>query len=133
MDDGRSGRRIDVMERRMEAWEARFDAAVGSLTAHISRLGERMGVEFSAIRGEMRAGDEALRGELADLRSETRAGHDALRGDLRSEIRAGDEALRGELADLRADMHIGDDETRHLMRVLHEDVIERIARLGEDR
>jgi hypothetical protein len=41
-------------------------------------------------------------------------------------MRAGHEALR-------AEMLAGDEETRRLMRVLHENVIERIATLGEGR
>jgi hypothetical protein len=126
MDGSRFGHRVDVMEQRMDAWETRFDAAVGSLTAQISQLGEQIGSELPAIRGEIRAGDEALREELSEA---IRAADEALR----QEMRAGHEVVRGEFADLRADMHIGADETRHLMRVLHEDVIERIARLGEDR
>jgi hypothetical protein len=43
---------------------------------------------------------------------------------LRDEIRAVDEEIR---ADLRAEIRAGDEETRRFMRVLHEDVIARIA------
>ena len=53
-------------------------------------------------------------------------------------------ALESQIVQLRAEMHdefsairqemrAGDEETRTLMRVLHEDVINRIALLGEGR
>ena len=64
----------------MDGWEERFDSAVGSLDVKISRLGERIEMEISAVRSEIRAGDE---------------------------------------------------ETRRRMRLLHEDIIDRIARIGE--
>ena len=44
--------------------------------------------------------------------------------DLRIEMRQGFAALRGEIKSTN-------DETRQFMRVLHEDLIERIKRLGE--
>ena len=43
---------------------------------------------------------------------------------LRQEMRDGFSAVRQEIRE-------GDEETRSYMRVLHEDVIERIARIGE--
>jgi hypothetical protein len=46
---------------------------------------------------------------------------------LREEIRAGDEETRRVL---REEIRGGNEETRQFMRVLHEDVIERIRLLG---
>ncbi len=97
----------------MDGWEERFDTAVGSLDMKIYRLGERIEMQGSAIRSEIRAVDETLRTEIR-----------AVDETLRAEIRAGDETLR---AEIRA----GDEETRRLMRILHEDLIDRIARIGE--
>jgi signal transduction histidine kinase len=68
--------------------------------------------ELHGIRGEL----HGLRGELHGLRGELDGLRDELhetRDVLRSEIRAGDE------------------ETRRYMRVLHEDLIVRIAALGD--
>ena len=56
---------------------------------------------------------EEMRGEFSTIRGEIRAGDEETRRSLRDEIRQGDE------------------ETRRYMRVLHEDVIARIALLGE--
>lgn len=64
------------------------------------------GVQISQLRTEMRA-------EFSALRQEIQAGDEETRRVLREEIRAGDE------------------ETRRAMRVLHEDVISRIALLQE--
>jgi len=44
-----------------------------------------------------------------------------------------DRALSAVRQDLRAEMREGDDETRRYMRVLHEEVIERLQRIEEGR
>ena len=49
---------------------------------------------------------------------------------LREEMRAGFSALR---AELQAEIRAGDEEMRRYMRVLHEEVISRIATIGESR
>jgi len=103
-------RRIEIVERRMETWEARVAAAVESLESQISQLRDEMHEEFSAVRREIATGDE---GCVRSLREEIRAGDEETRRVLREEIRAGDE------------------ERRHLMRVLHEEVLHRMAKLGE--
>jgi hypothetical protein len=70
----------------------------------------------------------ALCGEVTSFRAEVRNEFAAMRADLRGEMRDGFAAVR---ADLRAEMHAGDEETRRYVRVLHEDVISRIALLQE--
>ena len=52
---------------------------------------------------------ERIESQIVQLRSEMRDGFSAIRAELRAEIRAGDE------------------ETRRYMRVLHEDLVSRIA------
>jgi hypothetical protein len=108
------GEQREIPERKVDASEI-LPARVTALELQIVHLRDEMRVEFSALRAEIRAVDEALRAEI-------RAGDEALR----AEIRAGDEALR---AEIRA----GDEETRRFMRVLHEDVIGRIASINEGR
>ncbi len=105
MDRVHLASRVKAIEQRMETWGARFD----EIGAQISQLRDEMRTQFSAVRGEIRHGDEEV---SLTLREEIRAGDEETRRALREEIRAGDE------------------ETRSLMRVLHEDVIERIATLG---
>ena len=48
------------------------------------------------------------------------------RQEFRTEIKTAVEAVR---ADLRAEIRAGDEETRRYMRVLHEEVLSRIAAL----
>ena len=62
--------------------------------------------------------------QLVQLRDEMRVEFSATR----AEMRAGDEETRRTLRD---EMRAGDEETRRLMRILHEDVISRIALLNE--
>lgn len=68
--------------------------------------------------------------QFVQFREEVRAEFSATRAELRAEIRAGDEQTR---VDLRAEIRAGDEETRTYMRVLHEEVLSRIALLGEHR
>jgi hypothetical protein len=105
MQDPTIVNRLDILERKVELLEA-LPARVSAVESQILQLRNDMNDGFSALRVEIRAGNDALRTEL---REEMRAGNEALRTELRAEIRAGDE------------------ETRNFMRVLHEDVIARIA------
>jgi hypothetical protein len=68
--------------------------------------------------------------QFMQFREEVRAEFSATRAELRAEVRAGDEQTR---TDLRAEIRAGDEETRTYMRVLHEEVLSRIALLGEHR
>ncbi|MEQ1759414.1 MAG: hypothetical protein ABL986_13920 [Vicinamibacterales bacterium] len=56
---------------------------------------------------------------------------------LRLEMRDGFSDIRSEMSamgvGLRAEIQAGDEETRRYMRALHEDVISRIATIGEGR
>jgi hypothetical protein len=103
--------RVDMLERRVEILE-QLPARLTAIDAQIVLLRDEMRAEFSATRAEARASDAAV-----------------VLG-LREEIRAGDERV---VATLREEIRTGDEETRRFMRVLHEDVISRIAALGNQR
>jgi hypothetical protein len=85
-------------------------AQVAGLASQIVLLRTEMHSESSATRAQAVAGDEETR---RVLREEFQAAGESIVRSLRQEIRG------------------GDDETRTLMRVLHEDVIGRIAVLQE--
>ena len=87
---------------RLEELPARLD----DLTLQVSQLRTEMRSEFSDIRTEMR-------GEFSAIRTEMHGEFSAIRSE-----------LRGELAD-----QVGGLATQ--MRVLHEDVVGRIALLHE--
>lgn len=101
---------MDNLERRVETLE-QLPERVTALAAQIVQLRDEMRSEFSATRAETRAGDEETRRTL------------------REEIRAGDEETRRVLT-TRMDDLFGANE-RH-MRVLHEDLVQRIATLKEN-
>lgn len=58
--------------------------------------------------------------QIAQLREEMRSEFSAIRAEMGEETRA-----------LREEMRAGDAETRTFMRVLHEDLVDRIKLLGE--
>ena len=65
----------------------------------------------------------ALEAQIVQLRDEMRAEFSATR----AEARAGDEHV---VRTLREEIRAGDEETRRFVRMLHEEVIERIKLLG---
>ena len=104
-------KRMDRLERRVEILE-QLPQRVTALESQIVLLRDEMRSEFSAVRGEIRAGDEQV------IKT------------LREEIRAGDEQTRRVLTERMESLF--DANERH-MRLLHEDLVERIARMGEGR
>jgi hypothetical protein len=65
----------------------------------------------------------ALEAQIVQLRDDMRAEFSATR----AEARAGDEHV---VRTLREEIRAGDEETRRFVRMLHEEVIERIKLLG---
>ena len=136
----------ETLENRLSAVESRvreqvtirdLEAVQAALGAQILQLGTEMRAGFSTLRDEIRAGDEETR---RVLRGEIRAGDEETRRVLRGEIRAGDEETRRSVTD---DLHAfveqrtqeilalvaaGDGETRRYMRVLYEDLVDRIEK-----
>jgi predicted phage gp36 major capsid-like protein len=102
---------MNGLERRVKILE-QLPERVTALESQIVQLRDEMRSEFSATRAEARAGDEETRRTL------------------REEIRAGDEETRRVLT-TRMDDLFGANE-RH-MRLLHEDLVQRIATLKENR
>jgi len=128
--------RVSRLERHVSELATRDD--VRAVADQILHLGIDMHAGFSAIREEIRAGDEETRRVLREeiragdeetrrvLREETRAGDEETRRVLREEIRAGDEETRRVL---REEICAGDKESRRYMRMLYEDAIDRIGKL----
>jgi hypothetical protein len=103
--------RMDRLERRVEILE-QLPERVTALESQIVLLRDEMRSEFSALRGETRAGDEQVITTL------------------REEIRAGDEETRRVLTERME--FLFDANERH-MRLLHEDLVQRIATINEGR
>jgi LPS O-antigen subunit length determinant protein (WzzB/FepE family) len=96
--------RVDMLERRVELFE-QLPERMTALETQIVLLRDEMRAEFSATRADARADDERVMQTL------------------REDIRAGDEHT---VQTLRKE----NEETRQFMRMLHEEVIERIKLLG---
>jgi F0F1-type ATP synthase membrane subunit b/b' len=118
--------RVNMLERGVEILEQLPDR-VTALEVQIVELRGEMRAEFSATRAEAREGDERV---LQTLREEIRAGDERVIQTLRQEIHAGDEHV---VQTLRQEIRAGDEETRRFMRILYEDLVERIEILGGKR
>ncbi len=121
-----------TLEERVTALEAAvsgfatvrdLEAMQAVLSQQILQLGNDMRVEFSAVRAEIRSGDEETR---RVLREETHALIEQRTAEILALVAAGDEETRRVL---REEIRAGDAGSRSLARALHEDVIERIERL----
>ena len=139
--------RVESLERTVEALET-LPARMSAVELQIVQLRDEMHDGFSEIRQDVRAADEALRNDLRAVRDELSAriaeGERAVRDELSARIAEGERAVRDELSariaegervvrdELSARIAEGDEETRRYMRVLHEEVISRIATLRED-
>ena len=109
---------MDNLEDRVARLE-QLPARVDALTLQVSQLCDEMRVEFSAVRDEIRAGDEETR---RTLRDEIRAGDEETRRVLRDEIRTGLDGVR-----------TGLDEVMAQARLLHEDRKATLKLLAEGR
>jgi hypothetical protein len=99
---------------------------VTALESQIVQLRGEMRSEFSALREELH-GDGGI---VNTLREEIRTGDAQVIKTLREEIRAGDEETRRVLTERMESLY--DANERH-MRLLHEDLVQRIATIREGR
>ena len=131
--------RVERLETRVTAL-AQLPARMDAFELQLSQFRGEMLAEFSATRGETRAGDEnttrTLREEIRagdemvirTLREEIRAGDEMVIRTLREEIRAGDEMV---VETLRKEIHEVDERLSTQMRVLHEEVLSRLTLIQE--
>ena len=112
MDPQTLTNRVEILETKVEEL-AKLPDRVGALELQVSQLRTEMRVEFSAVRGEMRELNAGVRQEMHELND-----------GLRREMHELNEETRRELGGRI------DDLGTH-MRVLHEEVISRIALLDE--
>ena len=118
--------RVENLERRIELLEA-LPERVHAVELQIVHLRSEMHEQFSTVRQEFRGEIQAVRDQL---RGEIKAEGDVIRTELCAEIKAEGDLIRREL---RTEIRDGDEETRRYMRVLHEEVLARIATIQEAR
>ena len=117
-------RRVEILEEKVERLEM-LPARIDNLEVQILQFREEVRAEFSATRAEFLARialtEAALLHEMNQI--------DERRGqETRHEL---GKALAETRTELIARIAEGDEETRRYMRVLHEEVIARIATIGE--
>jgi hypothetical protein len=134
--------RIDTVERRMDSQNSRWEAAIAELSTQVLRSNrETREAVLATLRGEVagefatqRTGfEKALATQRADVaqdfatqRTDFKEALAAQRADVASEFAAQRTHFETILAD-------GLSETRRYMRVLYEDILSRIALIGENR
>jgi hypothetical protein len=116
---------------------------VGSVETQIVQLRAEMRVEFSDVRSEMRTEFAAVRGEmqtgLASVKTELRQEIRAEVGALRKEMHEGFAGARDDMLvglanvtnELRREIRESAEEGQRHSRILFEEVLSRIAALGE--
>ena len=128
----------DTAERLLELgtelrteWRTELRMELGEVR---TELGTEFRTELGMVRTEFRKElgmvRTEFRTELGMVRTEFRTELGMVRTEFRTELGTAMRTLRDELVERIVS---GDQETRRQMRVLHEEVIERLARLGEGR
>ena len=105
-------RRVQILEEKVERLE-QLPARIDSIELQILQFREEVRVEFSEMR-------EGLRSEMRELHTQAIA-----------RIALTEQALLHEMGQLDERAASRDAETRCMMRVLYEDLIARIANIGE--
>ena len=103
--------RVETLEMIVEELR-KLPAQIEALDARVASLDARLG---------------SLNEQFLHFRTETRGEFSAVR----EEMRAGFAKVDEDFVRMREEMRQGDEDTRRYMRVLHEDVIARIAVLSE--
>ena len=112
--------RIDAVEHRMDSMEQRLDASFNALSTQILQSNaETREAILATLRGE-------VVGEFSAMRTEVAGEFSTLRTEVAGEFSMQRAHFETALAN-------GQDETRRYMKVLYEDILSRIALLGEGR
>ena len=145
--------RIDTVEHRMDSMELRWDESFAVLRTQIlqsdcetreailATLRGEVAGEFSAMRTEVAGEFSAMRtevaGEFSAMRTEVAEKFSAMQTEVAEKFSAMRTEVAGEFSMQRAHFETalanGQDETRRYMKVLYEDILSRIALLGEGR
>lgn len=127
--------RVEKLENALESL-AGLPVAVGELRERVTGLEDRASAlesQIMQLRGEMRNEFSAVRLEMTDMRVELKGDIAGLREEL-SDVRT---ELKGDVATVRQDLTGLITETRDSlssqMRMVHEDLISRIALIAEGR
>ncbi len=112
--------RIDTVEHRMDSMELHWDESFAALSRQILQSDcETREAILATLRGE-------VVGEFSAMRTEVAGEFSAMRTEVAGEFSMQRAHFETALAN-------GQDETRRYMKILYEDILSRIALLGEGR
>ena len=130
--------RIEMGEHRMDSMEERLDTSFALLSSQILQSRRETNDAILATRADLSGDITALRtemsGEFAVVRTEMSGTRSEFAGEF-SAVRSEMSAMRGETQDrfekLETTLAAGLKDARHYMKLLYEDLVSRIALLGD--
>jgi len=133
--------RTQILQSDCETREAILATLRGEVAGEFSAMRTEVAGEFSAMRTEVAGEFSAMRtevaGEFSAMRTEVAEKFSVMRTEVAGEFSAMRTEVAGEFSMQRAHFETalanGQDETRRYMKVLYEDILSRIALLGEGR
>jgi len=125
--------RIDTVEHRMDSIEQRLDASYALLSTQILQSRRENDDAHLAMRTEFSEGISALRGEFTAMRTDVAGEFKAVRTEVAAQFSATQAVTQSRFEKLETALAAGLSETRRFMMILHEEVLSRIALLGEGR
>ena len=125
--------RIDTVEHRMGSVEQRLDASYASLSTQILQSRRENDDAHLAMRTEFSEGMSTLRGEFTAMRADVAGEFKAVRTEVAAQFSATQAVTQSRFEKLETALADGLKETRRFMMILHEDLLSRIALIGEGR
>jgi hypothetical protein len=125
--------RIDTVEHRMGSIEQRLDASYTSLSTQILQSRRENDDAHLAMRTEFSEGMSTLRGEFTAMRADVAGEFKAVRTEVAEQFAATQAVTLSRFEKLETALADGLKETRRFMMILHEDLLSRIALIGEGR
>ena len=118
--------RVEFLEKTVASL-AGLPQQVQDLSTQILQFREEVNADVSGVKAEV--GD--LRGEMHTLRDELRGEVHGIRDELRGEMHGIRDELHADMASMHRDLAGAILASQAQTLTLHEDLVERIARLGE--
>ena len=125
--------RIDTVEHRMGSVEQRLNASYASLSTQILQSRRENDDAHLAMRTEFSEGMSTLRGEFTAMRADVAGEFKAVRTEVAEQFAATQAVTLSRFEKLETALADGLKETRRFMMILHEDLLSRIALIGEGR
>lgn len=122
---------LSDLPRQFTELSSQFAQLGADVRGEISAIRDELTVTRDGVDGKVSTMGRELRGEMSTMREELRGEMSTMREELRGEMSGMREELRGDMSDMHRDLAkailSSEDRVVSQMRMLHEDVIERMA------